>query len=248
MQDLTPVARRSVPEEVADQLLGRIISGQLAAGGPLPSERELADALGVSRPTVRTALQRLSQAGLIEIRQGGGTTVRDFRQHAGLDLLPHLLVTHDGVDLAVVRDLVTVRTELGPLIAQRAARATASAGGPPDDSLVAAARAVAEADGTVGRQWASLAFWDAVIARAGSMVYRLLLNGLRAAYEPAIEALSGVMAVEVDRVEDFVAIAAAIDGGDAAAAHDRSAALLGAGLDALTALLDTLDPEQGPST
>ena len=46
----------------------------------LPSERRLAEVLGVSRPAVREALQRMAQTRLLDVRHGGATTVRDFRQ------------------------------------------------------------------------------------------------------------------------------------------------------------------------
>ena len=53
----------------------------------------------MSRPAVREALKRLSAVGLVEVRQGDSTTVRDFRRHAGLDLLPRLLLRAGELDL-----------------------------------------------------------------------------------------------------------------------------------------------------
>ncbi len=61
---LEKVARRSLPDEVYQQLLGNTLAGSLSTGDPLPSERQLAEVLGVSRPAVREALQRLAHAGL----------------------------------------------------------------------------------------------------------------------------------------------------------------------------------------
>ena len=52
-------------------------------GEALPSERRLAEVLGVSRPAVREALQRMTQTRLLEVRHGGATTVRDFRSTPG---------------------------------------------------------------------------------------------------------------------------------------------------------------------
>src|SRR5512139_4292250 len=98
---LKPVARRLVPDEVFDQILSDVVDGELAPGEALPSERRLAEVLGVSRPAVREALQRMAQTRLVEVRHGGSTTVRDFRRHAGLDLLPRLLVRRGGLDAAV---------------------------------------------------------------------------------------------------------------------------------------------------
>src|SRR5271166_5954279 len=75
---LQPVIRRSVPEEVFEQVATDVLSGEMQPGAALPSERRMAEVLGVSRPAVREALKRLSAAGLIEVRQGDVTTVRDF--------------------------------------------------------------------------------------------------------------------------------------------------------------------------
>ena len=97
---LQPVTRRSVPDEVFDQVLAEVVDGELEAGQTLPSERRLAEVLGVSRPAVREALQRMAQTRLVEVRQGGSTTVRDFRRTAGLDLLPRLLVRAGNLEQA----------------------------------------------------------------------------------------------------------------------------------------------------
>jgi len=76
-----PLASTSLPlsrkafEFVAHELLVLILSGRFAAGDRLPSERELATQLGVSRPTVRQALGLLASHGLVESRLGSGTFV-----------------------------------------------------------------------------------------------------------------------------------------------------------------------------
>jgi GntR family transcriptional regulator len=57
---------------IADELRGRVESGDLAAGALLPSESELSAAYGVSRVTVRKALELLRDEGLIDARQGFG--------------------------------------------------------------------------------------------------------------------------------------------------------------------------------
>ena len=111
---LQPVNRRSVPEDVFEQIVAEVLSGEMQPGEALPSERRLAEVLGVSRPAVREALKRLTAAGLVEVRQGDATTVRDFRRHAGLDLLPRLLIRAGELDLSVVRSILETR------LAQRA--------------------------------------------------------------------------------------------------------------------------------
>src|ERR1700739_1196393 len=118
---LQPVIRRSVPEEVFEQIATNVLSGEMQPGEALPSERRLAEVFGVSRPAVREALKRLSAASLVEVRQGGVTTVRDFRRHAGLDLLPRLLFQGGALDVAVFRSVLEARLRIGPKVTELAA-------------------------------------------------------------------------------------------------------------------------------
>src|SRR3954468_8831581 len=118
---LQPVTRRSVPDEVFDQVLGEVVDGGIRAGEPLPSERRLAEVLGVSRPAVREALQRMAATRLVEVRHGGATTVRDFKRSAGLDLLPRLLVRKGELDPEVARSVLEARLAIGPAVAALAA-------------------------------------------------------------------------------------------------------------------------------
>jgi DNA-binding FadR family transcriptional regulator len=69
------VEARRLYRQVADQMRGLIERGDLATGSRLPAERELAQMLGVSRPTVREALIVLEVEGFIDIRMGSGIYV-----------------------------------------------------------------------------------------------------------------------------------------------------------------------------
>ncbi|HLI08576.1 MAG TPA: GntR family transcriptional regulator [Ktedonobacteraceae bacterium] len=71
-----PAMKDTKIEEVVEELDWRINKGQYTAGQRLPSERELAEELSVSRVTVRTALLRLQSEGLIDIVPRGGAFVR----------------------------------------------------------------------------------------------------------------------------------------------------------------------------
>lgn len=64
------IVRRKLSDQVAERLREMIMRGALAAGDPLPSERDLMERFGVGRPAVREALQCLSTMGLITIAQG----------------------------------------------------------------------------------------------------------------------------------------------------------------------------------
>src|SRR3954454_18970217 len=194
---LKPVARRLVPDDVFDQLLGEVVEGALAPGDALPSERRLAELLGVSRPAVREALQRMSATRLVEVRHGGATTVRELKQYAGLDLLPHLLVRNGELDPVVARSIVEARFAIAPGMVAIACRRSASADSEVREALAGAVDRIAGAQGAVARQRAALAFWDIVVDLADSLVFRLLFNNLRQAYEPAMEALAPLLEGEV---------------------------------------------------
>src|SRR3954447_12907710 len=218
---LQPVARRSVPDAVFDQVLGEVMSGALVPGEALPGERRLAEVLGVSRPAVREALQRMAATRLVEVRHGGATTVRDFRRHAGLDLLPRLLVRRGKLDTSVARSVLEARLAIGPAVAALAAKRR---GAVLEAGLTETLDRLAATDDDVQRQVHALEFWDRVVDAADSMVFRLMFNSLRAAYEPALEALAPLMAEEVGQVAAYRMLTAALATGDpdtARAAADR---------------------------
>src|ERR1700688_2639931 len=67
-------------QQIARQIAAAIVGGHYAPGDKLPSERELADDFGVSRPTVRDAMIALEFQGLVEARQGSGVYVEAAAQ------------------------------------------------------------------------------------------------------------------------------------------------------------------------
>lgn len=237
---LQPVNRRSVPEDVFDQIVGEVLRGDVQPGDSLPSERRLAEVLGVSRPAVREALTRLTGAGLVEIRQGDATTVRDFRRHGGLDLLPHLLVRDGVVDVAVVRSILETRLHNGPKVAELAAdRGAAKLAGllPETIELIAA-----EQD-PIARQRHALTFWDHIVDAADSIAFRLMYNTLRATYEPALPALFALMAAEVGRPAAYRRLAETIGAGDGPGSYQAAIDLLAPATTAILAALEGLSDQ-----
>lgn len=236
------VARRLVPDDVFDQLLDEMVNGELSPGDSLPSERRLAEILGVSRPAVREALQRMSQTRLVEVRHGGATTVRDFQRYAGLDLLSRLLVRNHTLDAAVGRSILEARLAIGPVVA---AMAAGRSGPDRAQELSAAVDVLAGADNPLDGQVAALAFWDVVTDAADSVVFRMMFNSLRLAYEPAIEALAPLMQAEVGNLGSYRALTAAIISGDQAASRAAADTLLRPATTAILAVLHELDSEGG---
>src|SRR3954447_9873217 len=165
---LKPITRRLVADDVFDQLLGEVVDGSLGPGEALPSERRLAELLGVSRPAVREALKRMSATRLVEVRHGGATTVRDFHQYAGLDLLPHLLVRNGELDPVVARSIVEGRFAIAPGLVAIACRRSAGADADVREAVSGAVDRISAAEDPVARQRAALAFWDIVVGPADS--------------------------------------------------------------------------------
>ncbi len=235
--ELAPVERRSVAAAVFDQLSALILAGSIDAGEALPSERTLTESLGVNRQAVREALQRLDQLGLVEIRHGGVTRVRDFRRTGTLDLLSRLGHLPDGsVDATVVRSVMEMRAAIGTDAAGLcAARATA-------EILAGLNRAVTDlkAGTTIPeRARADGDFWDLIVEGSGNIAYRLSLNTLRRAYEPVAALVEHVLAPELDDIAAHRAVAAAITSGDAPAARAAATALLDRGTAAMTTALES---------
>lgn len=69
------VESRSVSQMIVEQIQDMIMSGELKAGDPLPTERALAETLNVGRPSLREALKALEVMGVVESRQGSGNYI-----------------------------------------------------------------------------------------------------------------------------------------------------------------------------
>ena len=231
-----PIARRPVSEAVFDQLRAAILAGGYAPGDPLPAERLLAEAFAVNRHAVREALKRLQQAGLVEVRHGGATRVRDWRVDGGLDLLAHVpFAGEDGAGPELLRSVVEARRWIGIDVARLAAeRASAQ-------HVAALERRVQDgADPHAPLAELSARYedlWRALVAASDNLAYLLAYNSLLAAGAAAQEASQQVFESEARDLQAQAALVAAIAGGDG----DRAAALADDLLSrSLTAALEAL--------
>ncbi len=114
--DFEAVRKNKVYEEVARQI-ERLILKKLKPGDKLPSERELAEMLQVSRSSIRDAIRGLELMGLVEPRQGAGTIVREISADSLVNPFANAL-KHKQV---VVGELLDFRKMLEPPLAGRAA-------------------------------------------------------------------------------------------------------------------------------
>ncbi len=116
-----PVRAGNAFEETVERLLQAIRLGVVGAGDRLPSERELAERLGVSRVTLREAIRALADAGYVESRRGryGGTFVNE-------NLPDPAERTAGEVDIAGLEDTLCLRQVLETGAAEAAAARTLS--------------------------------------------------------------------------------------------------------------------------
>jgi GntR family transcriptional repressor for pyruvate dehydrogenase complex len=100
--------RPSAVDEVLNQFVKLIKGGQLRRGDKLPSETELTHSLGVSRGPVREAMKILKYSGILEIRQGDGTYVKEDPRGSFFNplLLELILCGNDKKNLLELRSMI----------------------------------------------------------------------------------------------------------------------------------------------
>ena len=90
------ISPRKISDEIIEQFKGLLSSGELKPGDELPSERELAESIGVSRPPLREALNALQAIGLIEIRPRSKIIVKSLVEKSVQD--PISLLIEEDID------------------------------------------------------------------------------------------------------------------------------------------------------
>jgi GntR family transcriptional regulator, transcriptional repressor for pyruvate dehydrogenase complex len=110
------VRRNKVYEDVARQI-ERLILKKLRPGDKLPSERELAELLSVSRSSIRDAIRSLELAGMVEPRQGAGTIVREITANSVTTPFANALKRKEEL----MGELLDFRKMIEPPLAARAA-------------------------------------------------------------------------------------------------------------------------------
>ena len=113
-----PVAQEKLSHGVVRQIEELILRGILRPGERLPSERELSERLGVSRPSLREALADLQERGLLASKVGAGVFVADVLGSAFAPALVRLFATHESA----VFDYISFRRDMEGLAAERAAQ------------------------------------------------------------------------------------------------------------------------------
>jgi len=151
------VRRNKVYEDVAKQIERQILK-KLKPGDKLPSERELAEMLQVSRSSIRDAIRGLELMGLVEPRQGAGTIVRGLSAESLLNPFANALKHRQEL----VSELLDFRKMLEPPLAARAATHAS-----PDE--------ISEMEEILQRQEERLSDGEAAIAEDAEFHYNIAL-------------------------------------------------------------------------
>lgn len=229
-RDVTPVARVSVADAVHDQLRQAILSGAEPPGSRLPSERALAASAGVNRQAVREAVQRLRQAGLVEVHQGDGVRVLDWRRTGTIPLLLDSAVRPDG---SLDPELILALLQLRVVVLVDAARMAARRAVP---------EAIAELRGLLAAMLAEpddapvtprFEYWDALVRASGNVAYRLAFNTQFAIARKVSAETLGFLAAGARLHDRYAALTEALATGDEANAAAEARAIVGPIVDVL---------------
>jgi GntR family transcriptional repressor for pyruvate dehydrogenase complex len=155
--DFEVIRKNKVYEEVAKQI-ERLILKKLKPGDKLPSERELAELLQVSRSSIRDAIRSLELVGLVEPRQGAGTIVREVSAETWVNPIANALERRKEL----VTELLDFRKMLEPPLAARAA-------------THASLEEVSEMEDILKRQEEKLSQGEAAIAEDSEFHYNIAL-------------------------------------------------------------------------
>lgn len=179
---LKPIRKESLKDVFVARFEELILSGRIAIGEKLPSERELALKLGVSRPVVHEGLMDLVSKGLVSMTPRVGTVVNDYRSEGSLAILTSLVNYHNGSldprlfeSLAEMRMLVEVETA-GLAASRRSGK-----------DLEGLNELLAEEAGLDSREVDRIAeidfrFHHRIAMATGNFIYPLLLNSFRQIY------------------------------------------------------------------
>lgn len=163
-------------EYVESALLEAILDGDFPPGAHLPGERILAAQLGVTRPTLREAVQRLARDGWLTVAHGKPTVVRDFWREGGLNVLGKLVEHPSHLPPDFVGQLLDVRLHLAPAYTRAAVLHAA----PEVAAFLAAAD---QLDGPADFAHFDWLLHHLLTVRSGNPIYTLILNGFQGFYE-----------------------------------------------------------------
>lgn len=205
------------PNDYAEHtLVTAILDGTFPPGSTLPGERRLAADLGVTRPTLREAIQRLARDGWLTVQQGKATLVNDFWREGGLNVLSTLVQHSDHLPPNFVANLLQIRLDLAPSYTE-----TAVARDP-----AAILELLDDYTGLPDTPTAYAAFdWrlhHRLTTTSGNPIYTLILNGFADFYQPLAQLYFAHPAARAHSRAYYAGLHTAVSQGDPAAAAQLS--------------------------
>ena len=179
---IEPLKIQSLKDACVSRLEQLILSGELKIGEQLPSERDFALRIGVSRPVLHAALVDLDSKGLVKIIPRRGVFVSDFRRSGSTAILGSLITYHAGnLDPAFTRSLIDMRL----LVETETARLAAL--NRTEKQLVEFRSLLAqEAEAASGDPQAltdlDFSFHLSIAIASGNLVYPLIINSFQGVY------------------------------------------------------------------
>ena len=180
MIQIEPIALNSLKDACVEQLERLILSGEFGAGERLPSERDLAGQLGVSRPVLHQALVVLDAKGLVQIEPRRGVFVCDYRRDASIPLYTTLMAHSDG---AYMPELLSSLMAARILIETETARLAALNHSEPELSGLLSLLENGQ-QAARGRNAESLVAYDFsfhqnIAIASGNLMYPMIINSLK---------------------------------------------------------------------
>lgn len=173
-----PIRKSSVVQEIAERLKREIFAGTYTPGEALPPERDLAGHYGVTRTSIKHALVRLEELGLIETRHGVGSVVQDIRQSGGAELLKYLVFANAELDPKLFEEILEVRNVVVAGFVELAAERRS------EESLVELRAMLDELRSAAGDihslETMELNFFRAVARAADNRAFLLVINSVSA--------------------------------------------------------------------
>jgi Transcriptional regulators len=117
---LKPIKTRKIYEQIVDQIAQLVADGHLKPGDRLPSERELVERFQVSRASIREAISALEMMGLIEVRSGEGTYIREVNIDSAVAPLAWMLFIEKDIELELYEARKILEVQAAGLAAERA--------------------------------------------------------------------------------------------------------------------------------
>ncbi|WP_299169195.1 FadR/GntR family transcriptional regulator [uncultured Arthrobacter sp.] len=208
------MARKSLVDVVADELLDRIVAGEFPPGSGVPGELELSARHEVSRMTVREAMKTLVARRILRVERGRGTFVNPLNQWSSLEAV--LRVASEGQDdAAVAVQLIELRRMLETGAAELAAsRITAEELTAMDEQLQRM-RAAHEANDVDRFVAADLAFHDLILHASGNVFVAVLFEPLTRILAARRAQTSKVIQIQINALAEHANIMDAMHSRDA---------------------------------